>query len=127
MTYIVKNTYEKPGADVLLEYFLGPVEKFTEIMNDPRVVKIDFFRSTDRSYAQCYLTWESEETYSSWAADHEQTHADAKKEIEEYLSAMGITFQRLYPLHEDMDWSDPQYADSRIALENQITYEQVFE
>ena len=125
--YVVKNTYEKTDADVLLEYSLGPGETLSEIFKDPRVVAIDWFRSTDRTYGQSYIVWESEETYNAWAEDHNEAHEQGKQEIEAYMQAMGITFQRLYPPYKDCDWKEEEFSHPKVTLEHQISWEQIFE
>lgn len=127
MAYIVKNTYEKPGADVLLEHTLGPLETLNEIFADPRVLNIEWFRSDDRSYGESYMTWESKQSYDEWHAEYQTQHTQGQQQMEQYMQQMGIEFHRIYPDHEDQDWADNQYLDPRISIHHLITYDQIFE
>ena len=112
---------------MLLEYSLGPGETLSEIFKDPRVLSINWFRSNDRTYGQSYIAWESGESYNAWAEDHKELHEQGKQEIEAYMQAMGITFQRLYPPTEGCDWSDPEFSHPLLNETNQISWEQIFE
>jgi hypothetical protein len=121
--YVVKQTYEKPGADVLLEHYLGPIELGSTIFADPRVLDILYYRSEDKSYAQIYIVWESKESYDSWHKDHETEHLELQRAMEEYMQTMGIEFHRLYPPEDDYAWASD---DPRILEEQRISYDQIF-
>jgi hypothetical protein len=121
--YTVRNTYEKSGADVLLEAFLGPIEPGIRIFADPLTKDIIYYRSEDRSYAEMLIVWDSEESYREWDNKYKEIHADLQRTSEKYYVDMEITFHRLYPPTEDHVWE----LDPRIAAQPRISYEQIFE
>ena len=121
--YIVRSTYEKSGADVLLEAFLGPIELGPSIFTDPLTKEVIYYRSEDRSYAEMLIVWNSEEDYHTWDEKYKETHAQLQQVSEKYYVDMEITFHRLYPPTEDHVWE----LDSRIAAQPRISYEQIFE
>lgn len=124
--YVVKNTYEKANADVLLEHMLGPIENGNAIFADPRVQEIQYYRSEDRSYAETYVMFESQESYNAWHQEHEQQHLALQEQMENYMQQMGITFQRLFPPGNGWNWAD-HHSEPRISPESKITFEQIFE
>lgn len=127
--YVVKNTYEKADGDVLLEHMLGPIENGNVIFADPRVLDIHYYRSPDRSYAESYIIWESQESYDSWNQDYEQQHLELQQQMDSYNQQMGISFQRIYPQQDGWDWAvdNNDNNDPRITPETRITFPQIFE
>ena len=49
MEYACKNIWQKPGADVLLEVYLGPIAAMGAIFDDPRVIGYESVASPCRT------------------------------------------------------------------------------
>jgi hypothetical protein len=126
MTYVVKNTYEKSGADVLLEHMSGPIEIFSIPFSDPRIISQIWYRSDSREYAEFYMTWESEQSYKEWDYDHKVAHEAGKAAMEEWMKDSGIMFQRIYPDIDDPTITHQKFKDPRISPSNEITFEEIF-
>jgi hypothetical protein len=120
MAFIVKETFHKAGADVLLEVNLGPIEKCYQVLADPRVLSQVLYRSSDRSYGEVYRTWESAESHHTWENDTAQLQQEIRDEMFPYYDMVGITFKKYVPTEPDQEWNiDPDLI--------QIEFEQVFE
>ncbi len=120
MTFTVKETYLKPGADVLLEQNLGPVEKAYQVLQDPSIISNVFYRSVDRSYAEIYRTWDSAESYQDWFNRTEQLQQEILDEMLPYYSMIGITFEKFFPTQPDQEWP----INPELIL---IEFENIFE
>lgn len=120
MAFIVKETFHKAGADVLLEVNLGPMEKVYQILSDPRIISQDLYRSADRSYAEVYNTWESAESYHLWENDNAQLLQETVDDMFPYYSMVGIVTKKYFPSEENQEWTiDPNLT--------KIEFDQVFE
>jgi len=124
--YTVKCTYEKAGADVLLEHCLGPTELAAAIYSDSRVLDMTWVRSDDRGYGECFISFESEEFYQSWHQDNKENHEELMRLVDEYCQEMKIKHHRIFPPYNNFDWLSVP-GDSRVSLSHVITYEQIFE
>lgn len=97
MTYIVKNILEKPGADVLLEHYLGPIGDLFDIFSDDKLISVEFYRNHDRSYGEIIMSWESEKMYQDWDTLYEVIHREGRKRMEQYWLDMNIQYRTFYP------------------------------
>jgi hypothetical protein len=126
--YIIKNTFERLDGDPMLENLLG-VDNPEGLFTDVRILKVDFYRSPDRSYGETFWQWESKETYDQWYAEWKDIYEQFKKDLAAYHAEAGLQHLEIFPDTEDQDWADPKYhTDSRINYQTDlITYEKIFE
>jgi hypothetical protein len=125
MEYACKNIWQKPGADVLLEVYLGPISAMGAIFDDPRVIGYELYRSPDRSYAELFFVWRSKQQYDEWNADHHHIHIPGQLVNDEYFEQMNLNFERIYPESDYQERTDPRFKPYSGQLDR-ITYEDIF-
>jgi len=125
MEYACKNIWQKPGADVLLEVYLGPISAMGAIFDDPRVIGYELYRSPDRSYAELFFVWRSKQQYDEWNADHHHIHIPGQLVNEEYFEQMNLNFERIYPESDYQERTDSRFKPYSGQLDR-ITYEDIF-
>ena len=125
MEYACKNIWQKTGADVLLEVYLGPIAVMGSIFSDPRVIGYELYRSPDRSYAELFFVWQSKQKYDEWNAFHGHVHIPGQITCDKYFEDMNLNFERIYPESDYQERNDPKFKPYSGQLDR-ITYEDIF-
>jgi heme-degrading monooxygenase HmoA len=118
--WIVKHTLEKEDSDPLLEFIIGPHDLFPDWGSIPGFVQATYRRCQDRSYAEIYMIWESEQAWLDWYNDpvNSNFHDNGLRAIEEYCQTLGIAFERIFPpyantgdTYNNMPMADVEFGD----------------
>lgn len=125
MEYACKNIWQKPGADVLLEVYLGPIAAMGSIFSDPRVIGYELYRSPDRSYAELFFVWQSKQKYDEWNEFHGHIHIPGQIVNDKYFGDMNLNFERIYPESDYQERNDPKFKPYSGQLDR-ISYEDIF-
>ena len=125
MEYAGRNIWQKTGADVLLEVYLGPIAVMGSIFSDPRVIGYELYRSPDRSYAELFFVWQSKQKYDEWNAFHGHIHIPGQITCDKYFEDMNLNFERIYPESDYQERNDPKFKPYSGQLDR-ITYEDIF-
>lgn len=116
--YIIKFTFEKPNADVLLEVANLLPECLEELTINSSIIHINYFRSEDRTYAELFHVWEDESTYLKW----KMIALPYIEEFEALAKENSIDYQKFYPTVPNEDWS----GTNKLTWENLIFFEDIF-
>jgi len=99
--YIIMFTFEKSNSDVLKEVQRIIPHQLTEITLQSNIIHINYFRSTDRTYAEMFHIWENESEYLNW-----KTQALSYiEEFEKLTVEHDINYRKYYPPGPNHDWS----------------------
>lgn len=104
-TWIVKCTYKKQDADPLLEFHLISEGQFPHFPSIPGFIRIEYFRTgpDDKSYAEMYMVWESEQCWLDWYSNPENSefYERGLAQVNEHCQAMGVEFNIIFPPYEE--------------------------
>ena len=116
--YIIKFTFEKPNADVLLEVHNILPDGLADFTLKSDIIHVNFFRSDDRTYAEMFHVWEDESTYLKWKL----IALPYIEEFEILAKENSIDYQKFYPTGPNEDWS----GTNKLTWEHLIFYEDIF-